>query len=72
MEDWYKGLMDLFKDTKSEEYRHECELRYIASMNLSDRREYLVLVRDKRGLKAMQQLQEGLIILWKKNKSTKA
>ena len=60
--------MDLFKDTKSEEYRHECELRYIANMDLSGRREYLVLVRDKRGLKAMKQLQEGLIQIWEQKK----
>jgi hypothetical protein len=64
--------MDLFDDTSSEKYRHECELRYIASMNLSGRRKYLALVLDKRGVKSLEKLKEGLTEIWKKNKSTKA
>ena len=57
--------MDLFDDTSSEQYRHECELRYIASMNLSGRRKYLALVLDKRGVKSLEKLKEGLEQIWK-------
>lgn len=64
--------MDLFEDTSSEQYRHECELRYVASMNLSGRRKYLGLVLEKRGVLALNKLKEGLTELWKKNKSIKA
>jgi len=64
--------MDLFDDTSSEQYRHECEIRYIASMNLSGRRKYLALVLDKRGVKSLEKLKEGLTKLWTNKKSTKA
>jgi hypothetical protein len=64
--------MDLFEDTSSEQYRHECEIRYIASMDLSGRRKYLALVLDKRGVKSLEKLKEGLTELWTKTKSTKA
>jgi hypothetical protein len=60
--------MDLFEDTYSEQYRHECELRYIASMNLSGRRKYLGLVLEKRGVKSLEKLKEGLVELWKDKK----
>ena len=61
--------MDLFEDTSSEEYRFKCELRYIASMKLSERRRYLGKVLEKRGVVALDKLKEGLTELWKKNKS---
>jgi hypothetical protein len=64
--------MDLFDDTSSEQYRHECELRYIASMKLSERRIYLGKVLEKRGVVALNKLKEGLTELWTKTKSTKA
>jgi hypothetical protein len=64
--------MDLFDDTSSEKYRHECELRYIASMKLSERRIYLGKVLEKRGVVALNKLKEGLTELWTKTKSTKA
>lgn len=64
--------MDLFEDTSSEKYRHECELRYIASMKLSERRMYLGKVLEKRGVVALNKLKEGLTELWTKTKSTKA
>jgi hypothetical protein len=51
-------------ETYSEEYRHECELRYIASMNLSERRKYLGLVLEKRGVVALEKLKESLTKLW--------
>jgi hypothetical protein len=64
--------MDLFDDTSSEKYRHECELRYIASMNLSGKRMYLGKVLEKRGVVALNKLKEGLTELWTKTKSTRA
>lgn len=61
--------MDLFDDTSSEKYRHECELRFIASMKLSERRKYLGLVYEKRGSIAVELLKEGLEKIWSlKNK----
>jgi ribosome recycling factor len=60
-----KSLLNNFY---SDEYRHECELRYIASMNLSGRRKYLALVLDKRGVKSLEKLKEGLTELWTKKK----
>jgi hypothetical protein len=56
----------------SEEWRYECELRYIASMNLQGRRKYLALVLDKRGIKSLEKLKEGLQELWKNKKYNKA
>jgi hypothetical protein len=64
--------MDLFDDTSSEKYRHECELRYIASMKLSERRMYLGKVLEKRGVVALNKLKEGLTELWTNKKLTKA
>lgn len=60
--------MDLFDDTSSEQYRHECELRYIASMDLSGRRKYLGLVLEKRGVVALNKLKEGLEKIWAQKK----
>lgn len=62
-----QGKLDL--DTYSEEYRHQTELRYIASMDLSGRRKYLGLVLEKRGVVALNKLKEGLELLWKNKKS---
>lgn len=61
-------MKDLLTDTSTEEYRHECELRYIASMTLSERRQYLGKVLEKRGVVALNQLKEGLTELWKDRK----
>ena len=63
--------MDLFDDTYSEQYRHECELRYIASMDLSGRRQYLGKVLEKRGVESLNKLKEGLQEKWKELKSMK-
>lgn len=64
--------MKISEINKSEQYRHECEIRFVASMNLSGRRKYLGLVLDKRGIKSLEKLKEGLTELWKKNKYNKA
>jgi hypothetical protein len=63
----------LFKpnNSYSEEYRHECEVRFVSTLCLQKRREYLLGVLEKRGQKAQDRLKEGLEILWKK-KSIKA
>lgn len=62
--------MDLFEDTYSEEYRFKCELKYISQMNLSGRRKYLGLVLEKRGVKSLEKLKEGLQKIWISKKST--
>ena len=62
----------LLNNSYSDEFRHECEIRYIASMDLSGRRKYLALVLDKRGVKSLEKLKEGLTELWIKTKSIRA
>lgn len=57
--------MDLLNDTNSEQYRHECEMRYVASLTLKERREYLALVAQHRGKTAVQQIKAELIQIWK-------
>lgn len=64
--------MKISEINKSEQYRHECEIRYVASMNLSGRRKYLGLVLEKRGVKALDKLKEGLVELWKDKRYNKA
>lgn len=64
--------MDLFEDTYSEEYRFKCELKYISQMNLSERRKYIVLVGEKRGMKARQEIENGLILFWNNRKLNNA
>lgn len=49
----------------SEKHRHECEVRWIAKMPLQSRRDYLQLVEQKRNKQAREQLEQGLIELWK-------
>jgi hypothetical protein len=63
--------VDLFEDTSSEQYRFKCELRYIASMKLSERRRYLGKVLEKRGVVALDKLKEGLTELWTNKKQSK-
>ena len=57
--------MDLLTDTYSEQYRHECELRWLASQPLATRRKVLGLIGDARGREAQQRLQDELVELWK-------
>ena len=60
--------MDLFVDTYSEEWRRECELRWIAEKTLQERRNYLQLVELNRGIKAREDLEEGLTKIWNAKK----
>lgn len=61
-------MKDLITDTSTEQYRFECELRFIASMDLSGRRKYLGLVLDKRGVSELNRLKQGLEQIWKNKK----
>ena len=57
--------MDCQQDTWSEEYRHACEIRWLANISLQERRNHLQLVESKRGLSSRQRLEKDLIELWK-------
>ena len=57
--------MDLLTDTYSEQYRHECEIRWLASQPLEIRRKVLGLIGDARGREAQQRLQDELVEIWK-------
>lgn len=61
-------MKDLLINTNTEEYRHECEIRWLSKKNLKDRRYYLLLVEEKRGLQAKLKLMEGLQELWNQKK----
>ena len=52
-------------DKKSEQYRHECEVRWLASQTLETRRKVLGLIGDARGREAQQRLQDELVEIWK-------
>lgn len=56
----------------SEQYRHECEIRYV--LNLPDRKargDYLVGVEKVRGRAAAMRLKNGVEELWKQRTATK-
>jgi hypothetical protein len=57
--------MNQLNDTYSEEYRHDCELKWLEKLPLQIRREYLVLVEQKRNKQARERLEKGLIERWK-------
>lgn len=57
--------MDLLNDKNSEQYRHECEIRYITSLKLKERREYLALVAQHRGVEAVELIKNELVQIWK-------
>lgn len=57
--------MDLLTNTHSEEYRHECEVRWIASQPLETRRKVLGLIGDARGVEVQKRIEAELIELWK-------
>ena len=61
-------MIDLLTDTYSEQYRHECEVRWLASQPLEIRRKVLGLIGDARGREAQQRLQDELTTLWKNKK----
>ena len=53
-----------------EQHRHLCEVRWVATLPLQKRREFLALVQEKRGLDARLKLQQGLTELWKTKNTT--
>lgn len=53
-------------ESNVEQHRHECEVRWVASLVLPERRKYLDVVEQKRGSKARKRLEEGLKELWLK------
>jgi len=61
--------MDLLTDTYSEEWRHECEIRHIAKMPLQERRKYLVLVMERRGMPERKRIENSLYVLWERRKN---
>ena len=63
------GSQELKRNTYSEEWRHECEVRWISSQPLEVRRKVLGLIEDARGKQVRQTLEAELIKVWK-NKST--
>ena len=56
-------------DTYSEEWRLECEVRWLTNLPLETRRKVLGLIEDARGKQARQILEAELIKIWK-NRST--
>lgn len=52
-------------DTSSEEWRFECECRYVLNMRKREqRRSYLDGVRKKRGEAAALRLEDGVRAMW--------
>lgn len=51
-----------------EKHRFECEVRFIAKMPLQERRKYLTLVGEKRGLASRKELEAALLQMWKEKK----
>ena len=60
--------MESLPDTNSEEHRHNCEINWLSKLPLQLRREYLVLVEQKRNKQARDRLEKGLIDLWNSKK----
>jgi hypothetical protein len=60
--------MNQSSDTYSEQYRHECELNWLEKLPLQIRREYLVMVEQKRNKQAREKLEKGLMDLWNSKK----
>lgn len=50
------------------QHRFECEVRFIAKMPLQERRKYLTLVGEKRGLASRKELEAALLQMWKEKK----
>jgi len=53
-------------DKYSEAWRAECEAREVLSWKLADRRKFLVMVEEHRGLEGRQKLEEEILRLWNK------
>ena len=52
-------------DTQSEEWRMECEARYVVNLaGLRLRRDYLELVEARRGKEAREALEAAVVVQW--------
>lgn len=59
--------MDSKDSTSLETYRHQCEVRWILKMSgKSERRDYLDLVRKRRGQQSANVLERDVMNQWKK------
>ena len=52
--------------SKTEQQRHECESRFVASHNAEWIKDHLAGVQEKRGCDAYKKLQDDVARLWKK------
>lgn len=56
-------------DSASEEWRHECEARYIAALpSLAQRREWIQALEHRRGKAEADRLRTTMKALWKAKK----
>lgn len=53
---------------KSEKHRHDCEVRWLVSLDLTTRRKVLGLIEDARGQETRKLLEAELIQVWKNKK----
>ncbi len=58
----------LLNNSYSEEWRMECEARYVLSIPKEKRKLYLADVESKRGTESREQLEKEILILWKSKK----
>ena len=56
----------LLNNSYSEEWRMECEARYVLSIPKDKRKLYLADVEAKRGKEPREQLEKEILRLWKK------
>ena len=61
-------IKSLLKDYYSEEWRKECEARFVISMPLVNRRKYLADVEEKRGEESRVDLEQEILRLWQTKK----
>lgn len=59
----------LLNNSYSEEWRMECEARYVLSIPKEQRKNYLADVESKRGKEPRFQLEQEILRLWKNKKS---
>lgn len=62
----------LLNNYYSEEWRMECEARYVLSIPKEHRKNYLADVESKRGKESREQLEKEILRIWKDKKSNKA
>jgi hypothetical protein len=58
----------LLNNTYSEEWRLECEAKYVLSIPKNERKAYLITIEDKRGKEAREKLEKEILRIWNKKK----